>query len=143
MLPKNMKQWGFPDWKWHENARWRVLLFWEKCQSTIAFAAQKWEMSAVVMGEKMMTGIAKKSAVTICKLDYLVCISLIYSVLWNQWNFRAYIVEIKMMTVFRKMMTQSVKIVKLKEVKWLVFRVLTRNDDNDSLKKIWAHTVGG
>ena len=42
---------------------------------------QKWEMSAVVMGEKMMTGIAKKSAVTICKLDYLVCISLIYSVL--------------------------------------------------------------
>ena len=32
----------------------------EKCQSTIAFAAQKWEMSAVVMGEKMMTGIAKK-----------------------------------------------------------------------------------
>ena len=50
-----------------------VLLFWEKCQLTIAFAAQKWEMSAVVMGEKMMT-------------------------------------------VFRKMMTQSVKIVKLKEV---------------------------
>ena len=34
--------------------------FWEKCQSTMAFAAQKWEMSAVVMGEKMMTGIAKK-----------------------------------------------------------------------------------
>ena len=32
----------------------------EKCQSTIAFAAQKWEMDAVVMGEKMMTGIAKK-----------------------------------------------------------------------------------
>lgn len=55
--------------------------FGKKCQSTIAFAAQKWEMSAVVMGEKMMTGIAKKSAVTICKLDYLVCISLIYSVL--------------------------------------------------------------
>ena len=33
---------------------------WGKCQSTIAFAAQKWEMSAVMMGEKMMTGIAKK-----------------------------------------------------------------------------------
>ena len=47
----------------------------------MAFAARKWEMSAVGMGEKMMTGIAKKSAVTICKLDYLVCISLIYSVL--------------------------------------------------------------
>ena len=47
----------------------------------MAFAARKWEMSAVVMGEKMMTGIAKKSAVTICKLDYLVCILLIYSVL--------------------------------------------------------------
>ena len=26
----------------------------------MAFAARKWEMSAVVMGEKMMTGIAKK-----------------------------------------------------------------------------------
>ena len=26
----------------------------------MAFAAQKWEMDAVVMGEKMMTGIAKK-----------------------------------------------------------------------------------
>ena len=50
----------------------------------MAFAAQKWEMSAVVMGEKMMTGIAKKSAVTICKLDYWVCILLIYSVLWDQ-----------------------------------------------------------
>ena len=48
-----------------------------------------------------------------------------------------------MMTVFRKMMTQSVKIVKLKEVKQLVFNVLIRNDDNDSLKKIWAHTIGG
>ena len=50
----------------------------------MAFAAQKWEMSAVVMGEKMMTGIAKKSAVTIYKLDLWVCILLIYSVLWNQ-----------------------------------------------------------
>ena len=37
-------------------------LFWEKCQSTIAFAAQKWEMSAVMMGEKMMTGIEKKNS---------------------------------------------------------------------------------
>ena len=46
----------------------------------MAFAAQKWGMGAVVMGEKMMTGIAKKSAVTICKLDCWVCISLIYSV---------------------------------------------------------------
>ena len=34
--------------------------FGEKCHPTMAFAAQKWEMSAVVMGEKMMTGIAKK-----------------------------------------------------------------------------------
>ena len=47
------------------------------------------------------------------------------------------------MTVFKKMMTQSVKIVKLKEVKSLVFNVLIKNDDNDSLKKIWAHTIGG
>ena len=38
-------------------------------------------MSAVVMGEKMMTGIAKKSAITICKLDWWVCITMIYSVL--------------------------------------------------------------
>ena len=34
--------------------------FWEKCHPTMAFAAQKWKMSAVVMGEKMMTVIAKK-----------------------------------------------------------------------------------
>ena len=27
----------------------------------MAFAARKWEMDAVVMGEKMMTGIAKKN----------------------------------------------------------------------------------
>ena len=33
---------------------------WGKFQSAMAFAARKWEMSAVVMGEKMMTGIAKK-----------------------------------------------------------------------------------
>ena len=46
------------------------------------------------------------------------------------------------MTVFRKMMTQSVKIVKVNGVKWLVSNVLMKNDDNDSLKKIWAHTVG-
>ena len=116
MLPKTWRNGWFPDWKWHENARWGGGSFGEKCLSAMAFAAQKWEMSAVVMGEKMMTGIAKKSAVTICKLDYWVCISLIYSVLWNQWKFRAYIVEIKMMTVFRKMMTQSVKIVKVKGV---------------------------
>ena len=44
---------------------------------------------------------------------------------------------------FQKMMTQSVKIVKLKEVKQLVANVLMKNDDNDSLKKIWAHTIGG
>ena len=37
-----------------------VVLFWGKCQSAMAFAARKWEMSAVMMGEKMMTGIAKK-----------------------------------------------------------------------------------
>ena len=48
-----------------------------------------------------------------------------------------------MMTVFRKMMTQSVKIVKRKDVKYLAFNVLIINDDNDSLKKIWAHTIGG
>ena len=40
-------------------------------------------------------------------------------------------------------MTQSVKIVKVNGVKWLVFNVLIKNDDNDSLKKIWAHTIGG
>ena len=34
--------------------------FGKKCQSAMAFAARKWEMSAVVMGEKMMTGSAKK-----------------------------------------------------------------------------------
>ena len=47
------------------------------------------------------------------------------------------------MTVFKKMMTQSVKIVKVSVVKWLVSNVLIKNDDNDSLKKIWAHTIGG
>ena len=41
---------------------------------------------------------------------------------------------------FQKMMTQSVKIVKLKEDKWLVPNVLIRNDDNDSLKK-YGHTL--
>ena len=46
------------------------------------------------------------------------------------------------MTVFRKMMTQSVKIVKVKDVILLIFNTLAQNDDNDSLKKIWAHTVG-
>ena len=45
-----------------------------------------------------------------------------------------------MMTVFRKMMTQSVKIVKLKDVKYLAFNVLIINDDNDSLKK-YGHTL--
>ena len=44
---------------------------------------------------------------------------------------------------FQKMMTQSVKIVKVSVVKWLVSNVLIKNDDNDSLKKIWAHTIGG
>ena len=78
-----------------KNGRW-MLWWWEK---------KWWQVSQ------------KNSAVTICKLDYWVYISLIYNILWNQWKFRAYIVEIKMMTVFRKMMTQSVKIVKLKEVK--------------------------
>ena len=39
-------------------------------------------------------------------------------------KFRAYIVEIKMMTVFRKMMTQSVKIVKVKGVILLIFNTL-------------------
>ena len=48
-----------------------------------------------------------------------------------------------MMTAFKKMMTQSVKIVKVSVVKWLVSNVLIKNDDNDSLKKIWAHTLGG
>ena len=48
-----------------------------------------------------------------------------------------------MMTVFKKMMTQSVKIVKVSGVKWLVPNVLIKNNDNDSLKKIWAHTIGG
>ena len=48
-----------------------------------------------------------------------------------------------MMTVFKKMMTQSVKIVIVNGVKWLVSNVLIKNDDNDSLKKIWAHTIGG
>ena len=48
-----------------------------------------------------------------------------------------------MMTVFKKMMTQSVKIVKANGVKWLGVNVLIKNDDNDSLKKIWAHTIGG
>ena len=48
-----------------------------------------------------------------------------------------------MMTAFKKMMTQSVKIVKVSVVKWLVSNVLIKNDDNDSLKKIWAHTIGG
>ena len=66
----------------------------------------------------------KKSAVTICKLDYLVCISLIYSVLWKQWNLRAYIVEIKMIKKKKKMMTQSVKIVKVKGVILLIFNTL-------------------
>ena len=37
-----------------------VVHFGEKCLSAMAFAARKWEMDAVVMGEKMMTGIAKK-----------------------------------------------------------------------------------
>ena len=116
MLPKNMKKWVVCWLKMAWKCSLRGWFIWGKYQSAMAFAARKWEMSAVVMGEKMMTGIAKKSAVTICKLDYLVCISLIYSVLWNQWNFRAYIVKIKVMTVFRKMMTQSVKIVKMKWV---------------------------
>ena len=44
---------------------------------------------------------------------------------------------------FKKMMTQSVKIVKVNGVKQLVTNVLIKNDDNDSLKKIWAHTIGG
>ena len=48
-----------------------------------------------------------------------------------------------MMTVFKKMMTQSVKIVKANGVKRLVFNVLIKNDDNDSRKKRWAHTLGG
>ena len=117
MLPKNMKKWRVSwlkmAWKcslrgasfleknasqrWrllHENGRW-MLWWWEK---------RWWQVSQ------------RNSAVTICKLDYLVCILLIYSVLWNQWKFRAYIVGIKMMTVFKKMMTQSVKIVKVKGV---------------------------
>ena len=38
-----------------------VVHFGEKCLSAMAFAARKWEMSAVVMGEKMMTGIAKNN----------------------------------------------------------------------------------
>ena len=44
---------------------------------------------------------------------------------------------------FQKMMTQSVKIVKVNGVKWLVSNVLIKNDDNDSRKKRWAHTLGG
>ena len=141
--PKNMKQWGFPDWKWHENARWGGGSFEENTSQQWRLLHENGRWVLWWWEKKWWQVSQKKSAVTICKLDYWVCISLIYSVLWNQWNFRAYIVEIKMMTVFRKMMTQSVKIVKLKEVKWLVFNVLIRNDDNDSLKKIWAHTIGG
>ena len=86
----------------HKNGRW-MLWWWEK---------KWWQVSQ------------KKSAVTICKLDYWVYISLIYSALWNQWKFIAYIVEIKMMTVFKKMMTQSVKIVKIKGVILLIFNTL-------------------
>ena len=44
------------------------------------------------------------------------------------------------MTVFKKMMTQSVKIVKVSGVKWMVSNVLIKNDDNDSLKK-YGHTL--
>ena len=44
---------------------------------------------------------------------------------------------------FQKMMTQSVKIVKVSGVKWQVSNVLIKNDDNDSRKKRWAHTLGG
>ena len=48
-----------------------------------------------------------------------------------------------MMTEYKKMMTQSVKIVKVSGVKWMVSNVLIKNDDNDSRKKRWAHTLGG
>ena len=39
------------------------------------------------------------------------------------------------MTVFKKMMTQSVKIVKVKEVIQMILNTIELNDDNDSLKK--------
>ena len=55
-------------------------------------------------------------------------------------NIRPYMAEKQMMTVCELVMTESVKIVKLREVKQLLFNTLTSNDDNYTQKKTRTHT---
>ena len=144
MLPKNMKQWGFSWLKMAWKCSLRGAPFLGKMPVSDGVCCTKMGDECCGDGRKNDDRYRKKNQ-RLQSVSWIIgFVFYWYTVfLWNQWKLRANIVEIKMMTVFRKMMTQSVKIVKLKEVKWLVFNVLIINDDNDSLKKIWAHTIGG